>query len=241
MSSRKNNLHIITATTLLFFAFSCSSSSSSHNELTDSVKNIAKKTDTLPATKKNKEETGSETLNLEMNDFEQSILDATEEGFFIVQTEHGFDYIKADINNDGFNDAIALMVYRMTPDMYALDDATTAIMVFQSLDNGKLIQTGGVSGDLGGESIQHKELKKLTWSNGTITYRHRSVENTMAVDIKMKYLQNGGLRALIEKVSLCHYNAGSESECKELFVASEKDTVELIKLNKEFLNTLIEK
>ncbi|GAA0196226.1 hypothetical protein GCM10009122_60740 [Fulvivirga kasyanovii] len=205
--------------------FSCSSGGSSNTEATDSAK-----ADALPineeANDEVKTEPVSEALNLEENDFEQAILDAVEEGLYLVQTEQGFDYIKADIDNDNIDDAVALMTFESNPDNYDFE-TTVMLMILTGFESGSLAQFG-YSGNLGGESIRYKDFKKLAWKNETINYTHQSMRNYMEVDIKVV----GFERATVDKVSVCYNN----SPCKDTFVASESDTLELIDLNKEFLN-----
>lgn len=239
MLLRKTNSSIMLIVTIfIFFVLGCSSESSSNTEATDPEKNDSLNVDTLSVREESNSEGNSgtvlQTLNLEMNDFEKSILEATEEGLYLVQTEEGFDYIKTDINNDGFDDAIALIVHERTPDMYDLENTVVMIMVFQTLGDGTLIQSGGRSGNLGRESICYKSFKKLKWENETLTYTHQSMRNDMEVNIKVKGSFEG---ATVDKVSICYYDL--ESGCKDLYVASEKETLELIELNKELLNELI--
>ncbi|WP_185155996.1 hypothetical protein, partial [Fulvivirga kasyanovii] len=197
----------------------------SNTEATDSAK-----ADALPineeANDEVKTEPVSEALNLEENDFEQAILDAVEEGLYLVQTEQGFDYIKADIDNDNIDDAVALMTFESNPDNYDFE-TTVMLMILTGFESGSLAQFG-YSGNLGGESIRYKDFKKLAWKNETINYTHQSMRNYMEVDIKVV----GFERATVDKVSVCYNN----SPCKDTFVASESDTLELIDLNKEFLN-----
>ncbi|UII35060.1 hypothetical protein LVD17_14720 [Fulvivirga ulvae] len=237
MSHRKSSSSVILAVAIVTLSLlGCSSGSSSHTEATDSLNKEGQKADTLSISEEanddTKTEPTSETLNLEMNDFEKSMIEAVEEGLYLVQTEQGFDYIKEDINKDGFDDAVALLTFESDPENYDFE-TTVMILVFQTLPKGTLIQSGGSSENLGGESIKYKDYKKLAWKNETITYTHQSMRNHMEVDIKIKDDFRG---ATVDKVSICYYNT---SGCKDLFVASEQDAVDLLELNKEFLINII--
>ncbi|UII35059.1 hypothetical protein LVD17_14715 [Fulvivirga ulvae] len=230
MHSIHRTSNLSTALAFVAFILGCSSGSSSNTEATDSLENDTLNKDTLSVAEEanddTKTEPTSETLILEMNDFEKSMIEAVEEGLYLVQTEQGFDYIKADIDNDNIDDAVALMTFESNPNNYDFE-TTVMLMILTGFESGSLAQFG-YSGNLGGESIRYKEFKKISWENGTINYTHQFMRNYMEVDIKVV----GFERAIADKVSVCYNN----SPCKDTFVASESDTLELIDLNKELLS-----
>ncbi|MFA0963401.1 hypothetical protein AB9P05_16475 [Roseivirga sp. BDSF3-8] len=57
----------------------------------------------------------SESRVIEWNEFEQAIVEGTEPGFYIVETDEGFNYIKTDFDGDGIDDAIALLTFEGGP------------------------------------------------------------------------------------------------------------------------------
>ncbi|GAA0196240.1 hypothetical protein GCM10009122_60760 [Fulvivirga kasyanovii] len=230
MSHRKSSSSVILAVAIVILSLlGCSSGSSSGTEATDSLNNVSLKTDELSINKNTNNETKTPEANIS-DDFAETILEAIDYEFNLVETDQGYDYVKADFNNDGYNDVAAILTKEPNPSSYDFD--TEAFIIILTGDKFEQLQQFGYSDNLGGESIKYKDYKKLTWKDETLTYTHQSMRNHMEVDIKFVDIKT----KIIDKVSICYYNT---SGCKDIFTASEKDTVELIELNKELLNELI--
>lgn len=232
MSHRKNSSSVILAVAIVILSLlGCSSGSSSHTEATGSLKNDSLSTGKLSVNEKANTEIETKTPEANISDdFAETILEAIDYEFNLVETDQGYDYVKADFNNDGYDDVAAILTKEPNPSSYDFD--TEAFIIILTGDKFEQLQQFGYSDNLGGESIKYKDYKKLTWKDETLTYTHQSMRNHMEVDIKLVDIKT----KIIDKVSICYYNT---SGCKDLFVASEQGTVELLELNKEFLNNLL--
>ena len=232
MNSKLTKYLLIILSGIFIATSSCTSSNNGSGDGHDStnVQTITateEKADTLNAEIEPKTKTSEANIS---DDFAETILEAIDYEFNLVETDQGYDYVKADFNNDGYDDVAAILTKESNP--YSYDFDTEAFIVILTGDKFEQLQQFGYSDDLGGESIKYKDYKKLAWEDETLTYTHQSMRNHMEVDIKLVDIKT----KLIDKVSICYYNT---SGCKDLFTASEKDTVELIELNKEFLINII--
>ncbi|MBL6448233.1 hypothetical protein JMN32_18105 [Fulvivirga sp. 29W222] len=232
MNSKLIKYLLIILPGIFIITFSCTGSNNSSGDGHDSTN-----TQTITAAEEKADALNDEiepkTKTPETNisdDFAKTILEAIDYEFNLVETDQGYDYVKADFNKDGYDDVAAIFTKESNPSSYDFD--TEAFIIILTGDKFEQLQQFGYSDNLGGESIKYKDYKKLVWENETLTYTHQSMRNHMNVDIKFVDIKT----KLIDKVSICYYNT---SGCKDLFVASEKDTVELIELNKEFLLKII--
>jgi hypothetical protein len=165
-----------------------------------------------------------------LTELEQAIIDADEEDFYLVYTDEGYDYVKGDLNNDGKEgDVAVLLTKEANPQNYTSE---TEVFLLLREDKAGNLQQLSYSGELGGESIQYKDAKKLTWNDGVLTYTHQSMRNHMEVDIKVVDIKT----KIIDKISICYY---SDSGCEDLYVASEQqDSLALSALSLEFLDSI---
>jgi hypothetical protein len=222
---------------LLFFFIGCSSNNdqeaSTQMQVNDSLPQETQ-IDISDSNKKLETEADSPTepLALEMNEFEKALQDAVEEGMYLVQTEEGFDYVKVDIDKDGYDDAIALFTDEDIPENYDFE-TITFIMAFHNMEDIQINQSEANSQNLGGESIKYKDTKKLKWENEKLTYFHQSMRSHIEVDIKIEDFYG---KAYLTKVTNCSYDGAG---CEDLYVASEQqDTLALSALSLEFLGSI---
>ncbi|MFA0963402.1 hypothetical protein AB9P05_16480 [Roseivirga sp. BDSF3-8] len=173
---------------------------------------------------------GTESLPI-IDEFADTLLKAIDYEFYLVETEKGYDYVKGDLNNDGKDgDVAVLLTKEANPQNYTSE--TEVFLLLLREDKAGNLQQLSYSGELGGESIQYKDDKKLTWNDGVLTYIHQSMRNHMEIDIKVIDIKT----KIIDKVSICYY---SDSGCEDLYVASEsQDTIDLHSLNMELLDSL---